>query len=85
MSRRRRTKEAPIEILFKAPWWIGVAIGVMVLVALKWILPSAWASNMFLKPLATTLSGLAWLFSGVFFVVGLLSLAREKFSPFTFG
>jgi hypothetical protein len=26
------------------------------------------------------LSGLAWLFSGVFFSIGLLSLAREKFS-----
>lgn len=80
MARRRRTKEAPIETLLKAPWWISVAIGVVVLVVLKWVLPLAWASNMFLNPLATTLSGLAWLFSGVFFVVGLLSLARERFS-----
>lgn len=80
MARRRRTKEAPIETLFKAPWWISVAIGGAVFVVLKWIVPASAASNAILKPLASMLSGLAWLFSGVFFFVGLLSLAREKFS-----
>lgn len=80
MARRRKTKEAPIEMLFKAPWWVSVAIGVAVLVVLKWIVPASAASNLILKPLATMLSSLAWLFSGVFFFVGLLSLAREKFS-----
>jgi restriction system protein len=80
MARRRRTKEAPIETLFKAPWWVTIVIGVAVLVVLKWIVPASAASNAILKPLATMLSGLAWLFSGVFFSIGLLSLAREKFS-----
>lgn len=80
MARRRKTKEAPIETLFNAPWWVSVAIGIAVLVVLKWIVPASVASNVILKPLATMLSSLAWLFSGVFFFVGLLSLAREKFS-----
>ena len=80
MARLRKGKEATIETLFKAPWWTSVAIGVAALVVLKWILPSAWASNVFLEPLATTLSGMAWLFSALFFVVGLLSFIREKFS-----
>lgn len=80
MARRRRTKEAPIETLFKAPWWVSVVIGVVVLVALKWIVPASAASSAILKPMASMLSGLAWLFSGVFFFIGLLSLAREKFS-----
>lgn len=77
MTRRRRTKETLIETLFKAPWWISIVFGVTVLAALKWTLPEIWASNMFLKPLVTTM---AWLFSGVFFIVGMLSLAREKWS-----
>jgi restriction system protein len=80
MARRRKSKEAPIETLFKAPWWISIVIGVVVLVVLKWIVPATVASNMILKPLATMLSSLAWLFSGLFFFVGLLSFAREKFS-----
>ncbi|SMB24455.1 Restriction endonuclease [Sterolibacterium denitrificans] len=88
MTRRRRTREAPIETLFKAPWWISVALGIFVLVALKWIEPpnvassaaSSAVSNAILKPLASMLSGLAWLLSGVFFFIGLLSLVREKLS-----
>jgi restriction system protein len=80
MARRRKTKEAPIKMLFKAPWWISIAIGVVVFVVLKAIVPSAFASNIILKPLGGALSGLAWIISGLFFLVGLLSLAREKFS-----
>jgi len=80
MARRRKSKEVPIETLFKAPWWISVLIGVLVLVVLKWVVPASAASSAILKPLATMLSGLAWLFFGLFFFVGLLSFAREKFS-----
>lgn len=80
MARRRKSKEAPIETLFKAPWWVSMIIAVMVLIVLKWIVPATVASNIILKPLATMLSSLAWLFSGVFFFVGVLSFAREKFS-----
>ncbi len=79
MTRRRKSQEAPIETLFKAPWWVSVAIAVVILIGLKWVLPSISASNMLLKPLATVLSGFAWLFSGVFLFVGILSFAREKF------
>lgn len=80
MARPRKPKEAPIETLFKAPWWVSILIAVVVLIAIKWVLPSMWASNMFLKPIASALSGLAWLFSGVFFFVGVMSFAREKLS-----
>lgn len=79
MARSRKSKETPIEALFRAPWWVSVIIGVMVLVVLKWIVPASAASSAILKPLAAMLSGLAWLFSGVFFVLGLLSFTYEKF------
>ncbi len=80
MARRRRSREAPIETLFKAPWWISIIIAVMVLVVLKWLVPAAVASNAILKPMALALSGIAWVISGVFLIVGLISFAREKFS-----
>jgi len=80
MARRRKSKEAPIETLFKAPWWISVGIAVVILVVFKWIVPATVISNPIIKPLAATLSGMVWLFSGAFFFLGLLSFAREKFS-----
>ncbi|MDO9451096.1 MAG: restriction endonuclease [Rugosibacter sp.] len=80
MARRRKTKESPTTALFKAPWWISILFAVLVLIFFKAVLPSMAASNLILKPIAAALSGMAWLFSGVLFFVGLLSFAREKFS-----
>ena len=83
MARHRKSQESPIELLIKAPWWINIGIGVIVLVMLKWIIPTMIASNAATKPLANMMSGLAWLFSGVFFFIGLISFAREKKSTST--
>ena len=80
MARRRKAKESPIESLFKAPWWISILFAVLVLIFFKAVLPLMAASNLILKPIAAALSGMAGLFSGVLFFVGLLSFAREKFS-----
>lgn len=77
-ARRRKSKESPAEILFKAPWWVSIAIGVGVFVFLKWIAPAAFGSNQILKPLTMLMSGLAWLFSGIFFLLGAAAFAREK-------
>jgi restriction system protein len=77
-ARRRKSKESPAELLFKAPWWVSIAIGVVVFVFLKWIAPAAWGSSPTLKPITTLMSGLAWLFSGIFLFVGALSFARQK-------
>jgi restriction system protein len=40
----RRQKESLGEILFKTPWWISAAIGVLAFVGLRWGLP-AWAGD----------------------------------------
>ena len=79
MTRRRKSKESPIEVLFKAPWWVSIVFAVLVLIFLKAVLPSVAASNLILKPIATALSGMAWLFAVILFFVGLMSFAREKF------
>lgn len=78
MARRRNQKETLLEVLFTAPWWISIVIGVVLLVLMKWVAPSAWGSSLVLKPIASALSSVAWLFSGVFIVVGAMSFARQR-------
>lgn len=81
MARRRKSKESPIKVLFKAPWWVSIVFAVLLLIFFKAVLPSVAASNLILKPMAIALSGdVAWLFAAILFFIGLMSFAREKFS-----
>ncbi len=61
-----------------APWWVSFAIAAVVFIVLRWVMPASVANNIFLKPLAQMLSGMAWILSGVFVLIGLMSLVREK-------
>lgn len=79
MARRRRSRESFVEVLFNAPWWVSTAIGVAVLAGLKWFVPVNAASSVVLKSVAAALANHAWLFSGFFFLIGLLSFVREKY------
>jgi len=78
MARRRRKNESLLDVLMSLPWQVSVAIGAVVYVALKWVLPAIWASNMFLKALATSFSSLAWLFSGFFLLIGAVVFFVQK-------
>jgi restriction system protein len=65
----RRQNESVGEMLFKAPWWISAAIGVMAFAALRWGVP-AWAGTdssrlMFSKGIVP-LAPLPLLFFGIF-------------------
>lgn len=80
MRRRRQRNESLIETLLQAPWQVSIVVGVAVLIGMKWILPSAAAGNMFLTPMAQAFSGFAWLFSGVFFLIGAAVFLREAAS-----
>lgn len=80
MARRRKSKESPVEALFKAPWWVSIVFAVLVLIFFKAVLPAMAGSNLILKSVATMLSGMAWLFAMILFFIGLMSFAREKFS-----
>ncbi|MGO8835995.1 MAG: restriction endonuclease [Limisphaerales bacterium] len=65
----RRQNESPGEILFKAPWWISAAIGVLAFVGLRWGLP-AWAGDVSARQMIAKgivpLSPLPLLFFGIF-------------------
>jgi restriction system protein len=57
------------EILFKAPWWISAAIGVLVFIGLRWGLP-AWAGDVSARQMLAKgiipLAPLPLLFFGIF-------------------
>jgi len=78
MARRRKQNETLLEVLFTAPWWISVVIGVVGFIAMKWIAPAVWGSSLILKPITAALASVAWVFSGVLFAVGAMSFVRQK-------
>ena len=77
MSRRRKNQSL-IDVLMELPWQVSVVFGVVVFVGLRWILPAIWSSNVYLKSAATTLASMAWLFSGLFLLVGAIRFATIK-------
>lgn len=80
MVRRRRNKETLIETLLKASWKVSFVVAIVMLIALKIVIPGVLSSSAILKPLASLISSMAWLFSGVFLFIGVMSFIREKSS-----
>lgn len=79
MARRgRKQDESVIAALFELPWQVSFVLGIFVFLGLKWVLPVMGADNLILKPMLTALSGMAWLFSGFFFLVGFLVFVKKK-------
>lgn len=78
MARRRRKQdESLLATLLVAPWQVSMVIGVAAFIFLKWLLPAMAGNNLILKPIAQGVSGIAWLFLGVFFLIGLAAYARS--------
>ena len=80
MARKRKQNVSFLDTLMGAPWQVSVVVGIGVFIGLKWILPYIGASNMFIKPIAQALSGMAWLFSGFFFLIGALVFVKTTAS-----
>lgn len=80
MARRKKQNESFLETLMGAPWQMSVVVGVAAFIGLKWILPFIGTDNMFLKPIAQALAGMAWLISGFFFLIGALVFVKTKAS-----
>ena len=83
---RRKHNPSLIDLLLDAPWQASVVTGVVVYAALKWLLPSILAGNMFLGPLSQALSEMAAWFASAFFLIGLLvfikaSAKKERVRP----
>lgn len=70
--------ESFIEVLLASPWQVSVGVGVAVFIGLKWILPALAGGNMFLKPISAAASSVAWLFAGVFVLIGAVVFVKKK-------
>lgn len=73
---RRRRKEGVVEALMVLPWWIGVGLGIVAFIALRWIVPPALPP--LVKSLAPLLQTFSWLALALFGIPGLISLVRGK-------
>lgn len=69
---RRKHNPSLIDLLLDSPWQVSVVTGVIVYAALKWLLPSILAGNMFLGTLSLALSEMAAWFASAFFLIGFL-------------
>lgn len=85
MARRRRQKESFIDVLFGLPWQVSVVLGVVAFIGLKWLMPSMLSSNAMLKPMAIAFSGLSWLISGGFLLIGLFVFVTQKIAAIKAG
>ena len=75
---RPRNDKSFVDVLLAAPWHVSVVVGVVVFIGLKWILPALAGSNMFLKPISAAASSVAWLFCGVFLLMGAAVFAKSR-------
>lgn len=80
MARRRRGsgRASLVEDLLGLPWQFSVGLGVAAFIFLKGVFPAMVGGHKFLQPLAAAISGFAWLFSSVFFLIAAVVFAKEK-------
>ena len=78
MARRNRRRESLADVLIGLPWQVSIVLAALSFVGLRWVLPAMWSSNIYLQPIAAAFSGVAWLFSGGFLLIGLVALAIQK-------
>lgn len=77
----KRKNRSSIETLLSMPWQVSIGLGVAMYIGLKSVLPALAKGNMYLKVLTAAASSVAWLFSGVFFLIGLIVFFRGKHLP----
>ena len=75
----RRRNEHPLVILAGLPWWVGLAVAVVVYTGVRWLLPSVWAHNQILHPIAAALSNIAWFIALPFVAVAGLSALGSSY------
>jgi restriction system protein len=77
MSRRRKNGGLA-DVLIILPWWVSIVLGCVIFMVLRWIIPSAFASNPILVGLVIISKSLAWLFLLIFAFIGAIAFIRSK-------
>ena len=65
-----------MESLARKPWWVSVVLAAVVYVALGLVLPSVVGGHPVAGPAVGVVSGLAWLFAGMFLLPAAVSALR---------
>lgn len=78
VPRREMNSSTWLERLASLPWYVNILLGEAIFVACKWVLPAVFVSDPQLFPVADKLSGLAWLLSSVFFLLGGIGFTSWK-------
>ncbi len=73
-----RQKESKAEFLIKLPWWVSAVFGVIIYIAMAWIIPAQLDHNQTLHPFAVALPKLAFLPLGFFTLIATFSYFFAK-------
>ena len=76
MTRRKGELVLLLEQLARAPWWVSVVLAVVVYIGLGNVLPSVVGGGPVVDPIVHAVSGLAWLFAGIFLLPAAVSAFR---------
>ena len=67
---QRKQNVTLLDELMDAPWPLIVVLGVVMLIGLEWILPSLAPDNVILNSIIQSVSAIAWVLFGLFFLIG---------------
>ena len=73
-----RQTESKAEFLIKLPWWVSVALGVLIFIVMVWIIPAQLDHNQALHPFAVAIPKLAFLPLGFFVLLAIVSFLFSK-------
>jgi hypothetical protein len=73
----RRRDDGLLHLLTGLPWWVSVAISVIVYVALRWLAPAIEFDNLVFKNVAKVVPQTAWFFALIFLFVAAFSFFKS--------
>jgi restriction system protein len=73
-----RRKNGLLDDLIDLPWWVSLVVGAFVFFGIRWFLPAFAGSNIFLRPLASAIQPVAWIFTLPFLVTGAFAALRAS-------
>ncbi|MDO8312658.1 MAG: restriction endonuclease [Sideroxyarcus sp.] len=73
--RRKRGKKYLLDDLVRLPWQFSMAVGFIIFALMRWVVPSVFSGNPFLKGIVSILASIAWLPLAFFSLVGFMAFA----------
>jgi restriction system protein len=71
-----RRKNGLLDDLIDLPWWVSLVVAALVLFGIRGVLPAFAGSNIFLRPLASAIQPVAWVFTLPFLITAAFAALR---------